>query len=884
MTQRDGYDDRSASGRGQTPRPRPKPRKRTTTPAAAKGAPSAARSRAAGPTGRSAGSGSTARRGPGPQRKPPVRPRARRSRRSRVTRGVLFALLALFLASLVVGCVGYFAIAKDLPEPGTKPRGRDQSSVITDRNGAEIAKLFAEQDRTDRALADIPVPLRQAVISTEDQRYYEHKGVDPFGIARALWVDITQGKRHGGSTITQQYVVNAFVERENTITRKVKEAMLAYRVEKELSKDKILELYLNTIYFGHGAYGVESASEVYFGEKVEKLTLAQSAMIAGVIKSPGRYSPYLDPEAAKNRRDTVLTQMNEQGYITSAEMQAAKAEEIAPVGLKQTAAQAPYFVEYVKARLTEEYGAEALYRSGMNVRTTIDLRMQKAAEKAVADNLNKVGDPSAALVAINPVTGEILAMVGGRDFSTQQFNVAVQGKRQPGSAFKPFVLASALEQGVSPEQAYPSGAASFALPNGQTWKVTGASGGKSGLMRLREATENSVNSVFAKLILDTDPKETVKMAERLGVRTGIEPVPAIALGGLEQGVSPLEMASAYGTFAAGGKHTVPYGIAQVDDAAGKALYSAETSATQAIDPALAYLTTDILRGVISNGTGTAAKIGRPAAGKTGTTQEYRDAWFVGYTPQLVCAVWVGYPESQQEMKNVHGRKVTGGSFPAEIWADFMKGALASAPEVEFAKPKKGLTTSKVCSESGGTATEFCPSTFTGLFLTKKTPKPCTLHAVPTTITVPNLVGMTKGAALAALKKLMLLFKVIEQDMPGVAAGMVGKQTPAPGSQGTTQTVVTITVSNGGAADLPPKAAFTATPMEATVGQVVAFDASASSDNGKIVTYYWEFGDATEGNGKKSTHAFTAPGTYEVTLWVTDDKDQTSSVSQVITVQ
>jgi len=347
MTQRDGYDDRGSSGRGQTPRPKPRPRKRTTAASGAKSGTSGTRARA-GSASRSASGPASGRRGPAPRRTSAARPQKRRSRRSRITRALLFTALALLLASLVVGCVGYFAISKDLPEPGTKPRGRDQSSVITDRNGAEIVKLFAEQDRTDRALADIPVPLRQAVISTEDQRFYEHKGVDPFGVARALWVDITQGKRHGGSTITQQYVVNAFVERENTLTRKVKEAMLAYRVEKELSKDEILELYLNTIYFGHGAYGVESASEVYFGTKVEELTLAQSAMIAGVIKSPGRYSPYLDPEAAKDRRDTVLMQMNEQGYITAEEMKAATAEEIAPVGLKQTSTQAPYFVEYVR--------------------------------------------------------------------------------------------------------------------------------------------------------------------------------------------------------------------------------------------------------------------------------------------------------------------------------------------------------------------------------------------------------------------------------------------------------------------------------------------------------------------------------------------------------
>lgn len=788
------------------------------------------------------------------------------------------------LSLLLVGVLGYVAIARELPQPGTKPKGRDQSSIVTDRNGAEIAKLFADQNRTDRKLADIPVGLRQAVIATEDQRFYEHGGVDPLGIARALWVDATQGKSHGGSTITQQYVKNAFVTPEFSLKRKVKEALLAYRVEKQLSKDQILELYLNTIYFGHGAYGVESASEVYFGKKVEGLTLAEDAMLAGVIKSPGRYSPYLDPEQAKNRRDTVLGQMEEQGYITAEQKAAAEAEPFKLAGLASGSATAPYFMEYVKTLLTEEYGSEVVYRGGIRVRTTLDLNMQKAAEKAVSSTLNKGGDPSAALVALNPVTGEILAMVGGRDFKTQQFNVAVQGKRQPGSAFKPFVLLSALDQGVSPEQTFACGPASFTVPGGQVWKVTGAGGGRTGLMRLREATEKSVNSVYAKLILETGADKTVAMANKVGITEDISPVPAIALGGLANGVSPLEMASAYGTLAAGGKHTVPYGLAEVADASGKVLFSGETSATQAIDPALAYLATDILRGVITKGTGKSAAIGRPAAGKTGTTQEYRDAWFVGYTPQLVCAVWVGYPDAQKEMKDVHGRAVTGGSYPAQIWAKFMKSALAKAPELEFKKPAKGLENAQVCADTGLLATEWCPTKLPGLFLAGHLPEKCTLHATPVSVTVPNIIGMTKENAIAALQRLMLKYKVLEQDVPSVPVGMVSAQTPPAGSTGTTQTVVTITVSNGGSTNTPPKANFVISPTEGAVGQPIAFDASSSSDDGQIVKYLWEFGDGSQGDGKTTTHGYAAPGTYEVTLWLTDDKDQTSSVTLQVTIR
>ena len=321
----------------------------------------------------------------------------------------------LLMAALIVGSLGYIAIARDLPEPGVAPKGRDQTSVVYDRNGEVLAKLYAEQNRTDRTLDEIPVELRQAVIATEDQRYYEHKGVDPWGIVRALWVDITQGKRHGGSTITQQYVKNALVTPENTLKRKIKEALLAYRVETELSKDEILELYLNTIYFGHGAYGVESASQAYFGKSVTNLTLAESAMIAGVIRAPGHYSPYLEPDSAKDRRDLVLGLMLSEGYTTQEKYDTASAEEIVPAGLADNnSALAPYFVEYVKAQLTEEYGAEAVWRGGISVTTTLDLRMQNAAEAAVASTLDEEGDPSAALVAVDPATGEILAMVGGR--------------------------------------------------------------------------------------------------------------------------------------------------------------------------------------------------------------------------------------------------------------------------------------------------------------------------------------------------------------------------------------------------------------------------------------------------------------------------------------
>ncbi len=788
--------------------------------------------------------------------------------------------LTLFLALLVAGGVTYAVIVRDLPDPREKPKGRDQTSVIYDRNGEVLAKLFAEQNRTDIALEDIPENLKNAVIATEDKRYYEHSGVDPIGILRALWVDVTTGATQGGSTITQQYVKNAIVTPERTLKRKVMEAILAYRIEKRFDKDEILELYLNTIYFGHGAYGVETAAQTYFGKPVAELDLAQSAMLAGIIKSPGRFSPYLDPEAARGRRATVLRQMLDQSRIRAAEHEAALAGKITVAGLPDSSAQAPYFIEYIKAQLTERYGAEAVFRGGISVKTTLDLRMQRAAEKAIFGLLDREGDPSAALVALNPATGEILAMVGGRDFATQQFNAAVQGRRQPGSAFKPFVLATALAKGTGTEEMFEAGPASFALPNGDTWKVTGAK--RNGPMRLREATEKSINSVYAKLVFDVGAKTVVDTASRMGITEPITPVPAIALGGLERGVSPLQMAAAYGTLAAGGIAAVPFGIAEVSNPAGKVLFSAETSTSVSIDPAVAYLTTDMLKGVLTRGTGTAARIGRPAAGKTGTTQEYRDAWFVGYTPQIVCAVWVGHPDAAREMKNVRGRSVTGGSLPAQIWASFMKAAHEDLKHKDFPKPE-GLAQVSICSATGQRASEWCPETFTSLYLSKYLPDACLEHTGPIQIEIPDVIGMTKENALAALKRLLLQFRVVEEDVRGIPVGIVASQSPTGGSVGTTETVVTIVVSNGGGADKPPTASFTA-PPEGIVGQPLFFDASASTDDGTISTYLWEFGDGQKSPGRTVEHTYGNPGTYEVTLWVTDDRNQTSSLTRGVLIR
>lgn len=780
----------------------------------------------------------------------------------------------------IAGCVAYRQLTDDLPDLSAGAEPLAETSIIYDRTGAVLVELHAEQNRTAAPLANIPMQLRQAVIATEDKRFYEHEGVDPLGIARALWVNATKGEHHGGSTITQQYVVNTFIKREDTLSRKIKEAILAYQLESKFSKDEILEKYLNTIYFGHGAYGVQAAAETYFGKDMGALTTAECAMLAGVIRSPGSYSPRIDPDAAKLRRDTVLGLMLDQQYIDQTVHDASVAEPFALAAPAPTTSPSPYFVEWVKQTLIDDYGPDAVFKGGLRVKTTIDLGMQAAAESAIGSVLDQPDDPSAALVAIDPKTGEVRALVGGKDFNAQQFNVAVQGPRQPGSSFKPFVLVTALEQGISPEKAYESAAGSFTIPGGQTWNVTGSSGGP---MRLRIATAKSVNSVFAQVILEVGAEKVAETAKRMGITTPIKAVPAIALGSQE--VTPLEMASAYGTLANAGVHMEPHGIIEVTDIGGDVLFTASGTGTEALTPAVAYLTTDILKGVISGGTGTAANIDRPAAGKTGTTQEYRDAWFVGYTPDLVAAVWMGHVEGQIEMNDVHGKRVTGGSFPAQIWAKFMKAALEGVPASDFVQPK-GITSATICLDTGALAGEFCPNQASALFLTAHQPVACELHAAPAAVDVPNLIGTMKTDALALLSSLGLGASVEEKPVAGVPAGMVSDQSPRFGAQAPIGTVIQLIVSTGSPKNQEPVAKFQYAPLAPTPGEPITFDATESSDaDGTVTKYSWEFGDGTPlVTGATVSHTFTSAGTYTVTLWVTDDDDLVSSLPVTVEVK
>jgi penicillin-binding protein 1A len=738
--------------------------------------------------------------------------RRRGSRASRYLR-LLFLLVILVAIAAVSGGAGLFVgLAANLPTLASEGEYRAaQTTKIYDSSTPPVllAELHGIENREIVPAEDIPQHVRDAVVAIEDERFYSHSGVDALAIARALWADIrSRSYAQGASTITQQFIKNAFITDEKTLDRKVREAALAYQLEKKWSKEKILNEYLNIIYFGEGAYGIQAAAQTYFGIDAADLDLAQAALLVGIPKSPSNYSPRRDPEAAQGRRDLILNKMFQQGYISSPELQDALAE---PIELAPPRSEAdvkyPYWVELVRDQLMTRYGASNVLQGGLRVYTTIDPARQDAAERAVAEILNEPGDPAAALVSIDLHTGGIVAMVGGSDFSAQQFNLATQGRRQPGSAFKTFVLAAAIEQGMSPGAVYESGPVTIELP-ADDWKVNSKDVGP---ITLAQATAASSNGAYARLMMDVGPANVVDMAKKLGVETPLQPNPAIALGGLTVGVSPLEMAVAYGSIATGGERLsgsvafdpdeplLPVAITRVEEPDGQVLDQNEVVRSRVLDPTVAYVVTDTLKGVIAGGTGRAADIGRPAAGKTGTTQSYRDAWFVGYTPDLVTAVWVGYPDEQKEMTDVHGIKVTGGSLPAQIWASYMNAAHSGLEPRDFDVPAGAeWVTVSIDPETGLLATEWCPTTVSMRFLKGVEPtETCALHE-PQEVPVPDVEGLMLEQATALLEEAKFVVEVIESSNPSFPQGMVVTQDPAAGSLLLQGTPVRITVATEGA--------------------------------------------------------------------------------------
>jgi len=616
-------------------------------------------------------------------------------------------VVPLATAATVLGAFIFLPLPAVLPE--AKPGIEAQISRVYDINGNLIGVFRRFEQTKDVKPEDIPQVLKNAVIAAEDRRFYEHGGVDVRGIFRALWADI-QNKQvvQGGSTITQQYVKVAYTEGERTVWRKVREAVLASQLDRKLDKEEILFKYLTRAYFGEGAIGIGAAAETYFHKPVNELTLSEAATLAGLLPAPSRYEPRGNVQLAETRRKLVLKSMLREGMITQQEHDQAVPEglwllQYAPVpeGFpatvvhpRQSADTAyPYFMDYVRRYMELQYGEDAVYQKGYQIYTTLDPLTQAAAERAVGKTLEGTAPPlEMALVAVEPQRGFVKALVGGRDFRSSNVNLALgRVGRQPGSAFKPFVLATAFEKGVSSNKTY-SGKSGICLGGGAKPYCPKNYGGSSyGTLSLRQATAKSVNAVFAQLIRDVGVKDTMDLAKRLGLSTANFDESrhgySVALGAVE--ATPIDMASAYGVWAARGLRAEPTPVVRVLTHDGQVLEdNVEPQTTRIVSEVTADNMNDVLEGPLQAG-GTAGdnSIDRPAAGKTGTTNDNGDAWFVGYTPTLSTAVWMGYRDSRAPLRNIKGvGSVTGGSHPAATWEAFMREALEDVPATEFEEP------------------------------------------------------------------------------------------------------------------------------------------------------------------------------------------------------
>ncbi|WP_295163616.1 transglycosylase domain-containing protein [Selenomonas sp. F0473] len=624
-----------------------------------------------------------------PDKNEPIKKRTEKGRSKKSTTGsiigktILVIGLILFVMVIGVGC-GFLTaslntkpnLAEDIVPPA--------SSQIYDINGNEIANIHATENRMPVSINDIPKNLQNAFVAVEDNRFYDHAGIDPRGILRAIWANI-RGRTvtEGGSTITQQLAKNAYLTQDRTLKRKIQEVFLALQLERQYTKQEILELYLNQIYFGQGAYGVQAAARTYFGKDVKDLTLNECAMLAGIPKSPNYYSPSNNLDAAMQRKAVVLDQMAKYGYISDSEANTAKKEELAIVKTSNDGVKvASYFVDYVLQILVEKYGDDAIYKDGLKIYTTIDMDMQAAAEAAMQNlpnyytDANGILQPQGALVAIDPHNGYIKAMVGGR--GTDQFNRATQAVRQPGSAFKPFVFAAALENNYTPDSVIED----KPLKVGG-WEPQNYSRKFSGKVHLRDVVRWSLNVPTVRIAQDIGIDKAIFYAQEMGISTFVldgatnDRNLATALGGMTRGVTPLELTSAFGTFANRGIHVEPVAIVRVVSRTGKVLEEADRREKSVMSAANAATMTNMLSDVIRSGTGTGANIGRPAAGKTGTTSDYHDAWFVGYTPDLVAGVWIG----NDSVSDLHG--MSGGTTPAVIWREFMIKAHTGLPVRSF---------------------------------------------------------------------------------------------------------------------------------------------------------------------------------------------------------
>ena len=711
-----------------------------------------------------------------------------------------------------------------LADPGIGERGL--SSIVYASDGTVLATWHAEEDRTLVEWADLPKVFVDAVVAIEDERYWSHPGVDVRALARALLANVEAGGVvQGGSTITQQYLKNVLLTPDVTVDRKLAEAALAVRLEEGLSKEQIFERYANTVYFGNGAYGVGTAARLYFGVAVRELSLDQAALLAALIQAPADFDPYTEPDLALERRRLVLQKMADLGWVTQDEAAAADA---APMAIlpRQAGEEAlyPYFTEEVKRRLladpdlgetaTDRYNA--LFKGGLRIHTTIDPLVQQAAEAAVASVLAEEA-PSAGVIALDPRTGHVLAVIGGDGFydtanPIAQFNLATQGRRQTGSAFKPFVLAAGLENGFSLDSVIAGGRDVVISTDSGPWLVENYNGAIFPDLPLLEATVFSVNVVYAQLVDAVGPGKVTALAEAAGISQDLQPFHSVALGAQE--VTVLDMASAYGTFAADGVHVDPVFVTSIDTHDGINIWEATPNVTTAMESEVARQVTGALTEVTQRGTGQQARIGRPIAGKTGTSQEHRDAWFVGYTPEFVAAVWVGFPEGLVSMEYpATPYNITGGTWPAQIWSRFAAGALGGVPFGQLATADAdGLVTVEIDTSTGFVAGPLCPRQHTQRIQLPADSAPtvvCPIHNPAGLFdinagTVPDVIGKSLGEAVSLLEEAGFAVTVKWDKAGPLAPGTIFGQDPSPGVAAPAQSSVRLTAAGPDPAAATPQ--------------------------------------------------------------------------------
>lgn len=627
------------------------------------------------------------------------------TRAGRSIRRFVVLVVAIVAASSIGAVAGAVAAlvrsTPDLDDLRYTPR---QTTYIYDRKGRVIRSLFIEH-RIPVSIDQIPRVMQQAIIAVEDADFEKHRGFDLRAILRAFWVDLRSGGVvQGGSTITQQLAKIMFLSHERTLTRKLRELFLAIELERRFTKEEILETYLNEIYFGEGAYGVEAAAQTYFGKSIRDVTLAEAALLAAIPRSPVYYNPLRYPERALTRRNFVLDRMVEEGYISPRAAAEAKAQPLGVVaGKKQRDVSASYFVDYVLQDLLQRYPKDQVFGGGLRVYTTLDLDLQRAAEEIARDERlvpvtftdeKGVPQPQLAIVTLDPRTGDILAMVGGRG-EDDKFNRAVLATRQPGSAIKPFIWLAAVDRGVAtPATVIEDKPLEYTLPDGTLWKPENYDGKYLGPVTIRTALEQSINMVAIQLLERLTPGVVMGYMEKMGITTLVKPPVepndrnlALALGGLTRGVTPLELAAAYGALANGGIWSSPRAILRIEDASGLVLEETQPRQRVVVSDVSAYLVTDMMRGVVQWGTGKAARLpdARPVAGKTGTTEQYTNAWFVGFTPDLVTAVWIGNDEQKDPVLRPDGSEI-GSRTAAELWGKYMRVAVRNLPARDFPKP------------------------------------------------------------------------------------------------------------------------------------------------------------------------------------------------------